>query len=345
MNQADDAYRYRGQDRVLVTMDFFYPVGSEPITSITGLSQPDGQPFFKTTETSLVMAGSLRHGAGKIDNVLIELHDVTHAIWVPALKEGRLVAGQPGIVIAQKAAEDLGVGVGDTLTLKHPYREGPTTFRLVNTEVPIIGIHNSPLRPLAYMDMSAASMMGLDGQTNQIVVELEQGASLDTVKRTLLTRPGVGSVESISAFSDNVEQMLSMMNGILNVCEIIVLIMAFLIAFNSTSISVDERFRDIATMFAFGLPIRTVTRMQMLENFIIGLLGTVIGIIFGWLVLNAFMIEQEGEGHDLEMLITIYPSTLVLAASLGILVVVLTPMLSVRRMRKMDIASTLRVIE
>ena len=345
MNQADDAYRYRGQDRVLVTMDFFYPVGSEPITSITGLSQPDGQPFFKTTETSLVMAGSLRHGAGKIDNVLIELHDVAHAIWVPALKEGRLVAGQPGIVIAQKAAEDLGVGVGDTLTLKHPYREGPTTFRLVDTEVPIIGIHNSPLRPLAYMDMSAASMMGLDGQTNQIVVELGQGASLDTVKRTLLTRPGVGSVESISAFSDNVEQMLSMMNGILNVCEIIVLIMAFLIAFNSTSISVDERFRDIATMFAFGLPIHTVTRMQMLENFIIGLLGTVIGIIFGWLVLNAFMIEQEGEGHDLEMLITIYPSTLVLAASLGILVVVLTPMLSVRRMRKMDIASTLRVIE
>jgi putative ABC transport system permease protein len=139
--------------------------------------------------------------------------------------------------------------------------------------------------------------------------------------------------------------MLSMMRGIISVCEIVVLIMAFLIAFNSTSISVDERFRDIATMFAFGLPIRTVTRMQMLENFIIGVLGTVIGIIFGWLVLNAFMIEQEGEGHDLEMLITIYPSTLVLAASLGILVVVLTPMLSVRRMMKMDIASTLRVIE
>jgi putative ABC transport system permease protein len=345
MNQADDAYRYRGQDRVLVTMDFFYPSGSEAITSITGLSQPDGQPFFKTTEISLSMEGSLSRGAEKIDNVLIELHDVAHAIWVPALKEGQLKAGQPGIVIAQKAAEDLGVDVGDTLTLKHPYREGPTTFRLVETEVLIIGIHNSPLRPLAYMDMSTANLMGLDGLANQIVVELTEAANLDTVKRTLLTRPGVGSVESISAFSDNVEQMLSMMNGVLSVCEIVVLIMALLIAFNSTSISVDERFRDIATMFAFGLPIRTVTRMQMLENFVIGVLGTVIGIIFGWLVLNAFMIEQEAEGHDLEMLITLYPSTLVLAASLGIAVVVLTPMLSIRRMKKMDIASTLRVVE
>jgi ABC-type antimicrobial peptide transport system permease subunit len=57
------------------------------------------------------------------------------------------------------------------------------------------------------------------------------------------------------------------------------------------------------------------------------------------------MIEQEAEGHDLEMLITLYPSTLVLAASLGIAVVVLTPMLSIRRMKKMDIASTLRVVE
>lgn len=345
MNQADDAYRYRGQDRVLVTMDFFYPVGSEAITSITGLSQPDGQPYFKTTETSLIMEGSLSKGTTKIDNVLIELHDVTHAIWVPALKKGQLKTGQPGIVIAQKAAEDLGVSVGDTLTLEHPYREGPTTFRLVQTEVPVTGIHNSPLRPLVYMDMSAAPMMGLDGQANQVVVELNQGASLDAVKRTLLTRPGVGSVESISAFSDNVKNMLSMMQGILSVCEFVVLIMAFLIAFNSTSISVDERFRDIATMFAFGLPIRTVTRMQMLENFVIGVLGTVIGIIFGWQVLSAFMIEQEGEGHDLEMLITLYPSTLALAVGLGVLVVVLTPILSVRRMKKMDIASTLRVVE
>jgi putative ABC transport system permease protein len=343
MTQADEAYRYRGHDRVLVTLDTFYPVDSETIASITDLRQPDGQPYFEATETSLIVGGSLSNDTRTIDNVAIELHDVTNAIWLPSLKEGHLEAGQPGIVIAQKAADDLDIGVGDTLTLTHPYSEGSTTFRLVETEVPVVGIHNSPLRPLVYMDMSNASMMGLAGQSNQIVVS--PGVSVNTIQRTLLARPGVGSVEPISTFTDNVNQMLSMMENILSVCEVVVLIMAFLIAFNSTSISIDEHFRDIATMFAFGLPIRTVTRMQMLENFIVGVLGTGIGIILGWGVLNAFMMEQEGEEHDLEMLVSLSASTLVLIVSLGILVTILTPMLSVRRLKKMDIASTLRVVE
>ena len=132
----------------------------------------------------------------------------------------------------------------------------------------------------------------------------------------------------------------------LRVLQGIVMVMAFLIAFNSTSISVDERVRDIATMFAFGLSIRTVTRMQMLENLIIGILGTIIGIILGWFVLNAFLAARvEEQLADFQFIVTISPTTMAVSALLGILVVVFTPILNLRRMRKMDIPSTLRVME
>jgi putative ABC transport system permease protein len=132
----------------------------------------------------------------------------------------------------------------------------------------------------------------------------------------------------------------------LRVVQLIVLIMAFLIAFNSTSINVDERFREIATMFAFGLPLRTVTRMQMLENLIVGVLGTIVGVIAGWYVLNAFLASRVKEQlADFKFVVTISPATLAVSVILGVLVVALAPLFSIRRMTRMDIPSTLRVME
>jgi putative ABC transport system permease protein len=48
-----------------------------------------------------------------------------------------------------------------------------------------------------------------------------------------------------------------------------------LIAFNTTSIGVDERAREHATMLAFGLPALTVLGMTTVETVLVGALGTI----------------------------------------------------------------------
>jgi putative ABC transport system permease protein len=132
----------------------------------------------------------------------------------------------------------------------------------------------------------------------------------------------------------------------LRVVQVVVLVLAFLIAFNSTSINVDERVREIATMFAFGLPIRTVTRMQIIENMLIGIMGTLVGIVLGWLTLQAFIgTRLEEQLEDINFIAAVEPTTILISAILGVLVVALTPLLSIRKMSKMDIPSTLRVME
>jgi putative ABC transport system permease protein len=133
---------------------------------------------------------------------------------------------------------------------------------------------------------------------------------------------------------------------VLWVIRVIVMVLAFLIAFNSTSINVDERVREIATMFAFGLPIRTVTRMQMVENLVIGILGTLVGVALGWEVLNALLVARVQEQlAEFNFIVKISTSTLVISVALGVLVVALTPLLSIRRMAHMNIPDTLRVME
>lgn len=345
MQRADDAYRYRAGDRILVDLDRFYPIASDEIATLKNLTDAEGRPLFTASETVLLLGGRLIKDGQEIDTAL-ELHDMAHAIWVPDLVKGQLTSAEPGIIISEKAAHDLDVSVGDTLLVEHPRREGLLSFRLVQTELPVTGIHNNPLRPLSYMDLSAASLIGLEGVANQVVFEPAPGAEPDDIKAAVLLKPGVSSVKSIADFSDAIRNLLEMFTDVLAVIVMVVVVMAFLIAFNSTSLSVDERVREIATMFAFGLPVRTVARMQMLENVVIGVLGTVTGVAAGWLtLLMAFIWRANTEIPDLKLSVSMSSGTVMLAAVLGVVVVGLTPLFSIRRLRRLDIPSTLRVME
>ena len=134
--------------------------------------------------------------------------------------------------------------------------------------------------------------------------------------------------------------------GILQVIVWAVLLLAVLIAFNSSSISADERAREHATMFAFGLPTRTVLWLAVVESAIIGVLATVIGVAAGigltwWLVQVLFADTVP----DLQLVTAIDPTTFLIAGLLGIVAVSLAPILILRQLRRMDIPATLRVVE
>ncbi|RPI96045.1 MAG: FtsX-like permease family protein, partial [Chloroflexi bacterium] len=345
LDRAEDAYLAQEPDRLVVLMDFFYPTDGEQVTAVENMTTADGLPLFAKVDPALALGGRLL-GADVEFDVSLELLDLNDGMWKPELLQGQIVPGEPGIIISEKAADDLKVGVGDIVTLEHPQREGLLAFRLVATELPVIGIHNNPIRALSYMDLSSAAMMGLSGGTNYLVVKPSPGVAADDVKLALMNQPGVASVQAISEFSQAFEDAMDLITAVLRVVQIIVLMMAFLIAFNSTSINVDERVREISTMFAFGLPIRTVTRMQIVENLIIGILGTLVGVALGWQVLNALLVARiEEQLAEFKFIVTMSTSTLVISLVLGVLVVALTPLLSIRRMSRMNIPDTLRVME
>jgi putative ABC transport system permease protein len=63
-------------------------------------------------------------------------------------------------------------------------------------------------------------------------------------------------------------------------------------------------------------------------------------------MLNQMMVARmEVMLEDINLLITIAPLSLILAVVLGVGAVALTPLLSVLKLRRIDIPSTLRVME
>jgi putative ABC transport system permease protein len=122
--------------------------------------------------------------------------------------------------------------------------------------------------------------------------------------------------------------------------------LALLIAFNSTSIGVDERSREHATMIAFGRPLRTVLAMTTVEAAVIGVLGTLAGIVGGYALLSWLVgTTIPGVMPELGVTAALTGGSILTALLLGIGTVSIAPLFTLGRMRRMDIPSTLRLVE
>jgi putative ABC transport system permease protein len=119
-----------------------------------------------------------------------------------------------------------------------------------------------------------------------------------------------------------------------------------LIAYNATSINADERARERATLFAFGLPVRRIVLLETAEGALVGVLGAGLGLAGGlavvrWVTTNIAATTMP----DMSLAVVLSTTTIVSAAVLGVAAVALAPLLTVRRLRRMDIPGTLRVVE
>jgi putative ABC transport system permease protein len=237
------------------------------------------------------------------------------------------------------------VRVGDAITVEHPQATSQG-LRTVISRVLVVGLHPNPMRAFAYFDSQAARIYGLTGMTNLLTVTPAPGVDTDAVRRALLTVPQVASTEAVKTTTKGMRSSLQEFLGILQVAAAIALLLALLIAFNTASIGMDERSREHATMLAFGLPARTVLGMAVIENGVIGLLATMLGILggralLGWMAATTLPATLP----EIGVVATVAGSTLVWASILGILTVALAPLLTVRRLHRMDIPSTLRIVE
>ena len=326
-------------DRVEISLDTFYHKDSPTVQNI--LSSPNAADV----ETSLRLGGTLSKDDTSFD-VFLNFIPFDSALWQPTLIQGSLRTDTPGILISEKAADDLGVEVGDTLAVRHPVVGGPELFSLQDSELEVIGVHAHPLRLNAYLSAEHAGIIGIDGMTNVIQARPAIGVESDALKEELFKLPGVGSVQKATASTDVFRDQFEQFTGILYFIQIAIMALALLIAYNTASINMDERQREHATMFAYGLPVRSVMGMAIVESAILGIISTILGLIGGYLLLQWVVIVLiPASMPDLGIEALIKPTTLAIAVTLGVAAVAVAPLLTIRRLRKMNVPSTLRVME
>ncbi|HMA47124.1 MAG TPA: FtsX-like permease family protein [Frankiaceae bacterium] len=210
----------------------------------------------------------------------------------------------------------------------------------------VAGLHAFPVRFVTYLDGRDAGAFALAGTANVVRVRPAPGYGEDGAVRALFGLPGVASVQPVTAGVRQIRDSLRSFVGILQIAEALVLLLALLIAFNAMSIAVEERRREHATMLAFGVSARRVLGLTTVESGLIGLLGTLLGIVAGFGVLRwTIEVLLPEVLPDIGMRAGLSTSTLTVTLLLGVVAVALAPLLSYRRVSRMDIPATLRVVE
>ncbi len=323
-------------DRITVALDTFYPQDSPQIAAILA------GDTVATAEPGLLLSGSLESPSNEFE-AFIEMVDLD-GMWRPTIVDGALSADL-GVFVAEKAASDLGLDVGDTVVLRHPVRQG-LGYTFTTTELPILGSHPSPLRSIVYMDLDHASLFNLQGITNTLNLIPAPPHNVTDVQRELFAMEPVASVQSVTAVTEAVRDAFDQLLGIIQVMVVAILFLALLIAFNTASINLEARARDHATMFAFGVKVRTAVRMAITESALIGVVATGLGIAGGmamvWWMTQRLLTETLPE---FGLPIILAPETVGIVAIMGVVVVALAPLLTVRKMRRMDLPGTLRLME
>jgi putative ABC transport system permease protein len=325
-------------DRLDIQLDGFYPLDAAPLEAISAATAV-------ARATPGPRVEGIASAGGKEIGLQIDVLDFSGGIWAPAVHDRSGSPAGGGIILAEKAAGDLGVRPGEVITLRHPRRDG-LGYRMVESRVRVAGLHGSPLRFAAYMDRDGAALFGLEGLSNAVQALPAPGASAVDVQRELFTRPGIAVFQPVNAVSEQLKDALAEFYDIFRIAEVAALAIALLIGFNATTIAADERAREHASMFAFGVPVRTTIRMNIIESALTGVLGTVAGIPAGYAVLAGTISRTVTHSFpDIGLTPLLSTEMVLIAVLVGVVAVAVGPLFTVRSLQRMDIPARLRVME
>jgi putative ABC transport system permease protein len=324
-------------DRLVVDLIDYQPTNTALVTGIVNAPQvAEAAPGLNT--------GGYLIRDGKSLGVSISMGDLHDGLAVPpTIAALRLAPG--GIVISRKAASDLGLDIGETVTLRHPKTVG-TGFRFVETKLPVRAVHTSPYRFVAYMDLSDEKIMGLDGIVNTVKVRPRASVSIDRVQRDMSGRSGVASALPTSELSRTMRDILSVVGNLFIILQIVIAALAFLVAYNASKIGTEERAREHATMFAFGIRVRRVALIAVAESLALAVVGVALALGFGTAVLRWILATVfPAAVPDLAVLQDVSPMSYLVTIGIAVAAALAAPWLNVRRLRTMNIPATLRYVE
>ena len=222
-----------------------------------------------------------------------------------------------------------GVREGDRITIKTPYEQ----------KAFIVGpFIEEPMGNMIYVPRDEARALLDYGTTTHgsFYVKARPG-ELSAARDGLEKIPGLASIIDLKEIKREVDHYMSLMYVIIYVMLVFALMMAFTLTFNTITINILEREREIATIRTIGTESWKISAMTTLENMILGLLSIVPGFILGVAVARYAMSLQQTDYFTLTLVV--HPSSFALVA-VGIMVILLVCQIpSLRYVKNVELAS------
>jgi putative ABC transport system permease protein len=205
----------------------------------------------------------------------------------------------------------------------------------------------------AFEPATAQRLFNKVGQWDEIDTAAANGVSATQLKGRLTSRLqqlGLGGrYEAITAkalakeTAGDIKQGLSFFNTFLLIFALVALFVGAFIIYNTFSIIVAQRSRELGLLRAVGASGRQVTASVALEALAVGLFSSVVGLLFGIVVAVGLEALLKGFGVDLPSGgIIILPRTIIVAIVLGTVVTFVSALSPARRAARIPPIAALR---
>ncbi|HYJ69387.1 MAG TPA: FtsX-like permease family protein [Nocardioidaceae bacterium] len=267
---------------------------------------------------------------------------------VLSIDQGGAPSGAGEIMLDEFTADQAGYEIGDTVPLV-TLSDQP---RLDATLTGIVKFGEGSLQgaTLTVFDTKAMQDLFFDGRDvyTDIWITADDGVSQQELRDEaatvipddLVARTGDDVAEESQ---DDFEEAISFISIFLLVFAGIALIVGTFLIINTFSILVAQRSRELALLRALGASRRQVTRSVLLESFIVGLVGSTIGLMLGFGLPPALTALMRAIGIDLQLEALVFkPRTAIVAYAVGIIVTMIAAYLPARRASRIAPVAALR---
>jgi putative ABC transport system permease protein len=243
-----------------------------------------------------------------------------------------------GLTLTTKLAETLGVKAGDLLTVE--VMEGARPVR----EIAVAGTVDDLLGMSAYMNIHALNRLLGEGATISGLHLMVDGNALPTLYATLKKTPAVRSVIVPGALLENFNQTAA--RTVWTMTAVLIFfacVIAFGMVYNGARIALSERGRELASLRVLGFTQREVAVMLLGEQALLVLVAIPLGWALGWSLL--WLITWAIDTELMRLPLVISSRSLVRASLIVIIAAVLSGLLVIRRLRRLDLIEVLKTRE
>lgn len=253
----------------------------------------------------------------------------------------------PKVVIGEKMAASLGVAPGDYLTLMTTTVEGSlNAFDVTVQGVMTTGVPERD-RYALYVNISTAQELMQTNKVSTLSIYLRNTSDTKAYMHKLQTQYPELAWQTWLDTASYYRAVKGLYNRIFGLLGLIILVMVFFSISNTVSMSVIERTREIGTLRAIGAYPREINRGLALEGLVIGLVGSFIGLLLGWVFsyllyfTNWQMPPPPGRSEGYPLAIDIPPALYIGATVLSILICILAAWLAARQASSKPIVEAL----
>ena len=245
----------------------------------------DGDLVQSTTRahSETMLASGPRASDKRADLVVPEDPDAFAQMMTLRTREGHepLSLRDGEVVINEKLANDLGLSVGDTLTLAEQDAMGNATS--ASYEFKVAGL--SEIYIYNYVFANAATFEQTIGEQPSYTTYYANVTN-DAAGRDEIDRRGgaIDAVKTVAYNDETIETYRTMLRSVDLIVVVLVVsaaALAFIVLYNLTNINIEERIREIATLKVLGFTRRETCAYIFREVALLSIIGCLIGLAIG----------------------------------------------------------------